>query len=118
MESVTQASINSIRFDERGLVPVVVHEAASGNVLMLAWANREALEHTFKSREAWFWSRSRRELWNKGATSGNRLRVLKVIADCDADAVLYVVERLGGGVCHETDETGNNRLSCFFRRLL
>jgi len=118
MEQKTQIAVGVIRFDGKGLVPVVVQDAGNKDVLMLAYANREALERTLEEKEAWFWSRSRQELWHKGATSGNRLRARSIATDCDSDAVLYVVEPLGGGVCHETDETGNNRPSCFFRALL
>ena len=118
MAAFVQSSIGDIKFDERGLVPVVVRENSSGLVLMLAYANIEALKRTLADQEAWFWSRSRQELWRKGASSGNRLRVSSVFADCDADAVLYNAERMGQGVCHETDETGNHRPSCFWRSLL
>jgi len=117
MEPAVQSSANNVRFDERGLVPVVVQEAASGEVLMLAYASREALERTLESREAWFWSRARQELWHKGAISGDRLRIINVIADCDTDALLYVVELLGNGVCHTVGPDGKNRPSCFFQQL-
>ena len=97
---------DSIRFDENGLVPVVVRNSATGAVAMLAWANREALERTLESRQATFWSRSRQTLWVKGETSGNRMEVLSVTADCDGDAVLYEVLP-AGPPCH----TG--KPSCF-----
>ncbi|MGD8624788.1 MAG: bifunctional phosphoribosyl-AMP cyclohydrolase/phosphoribosyl-ATP diphosphatase HisIE [Anaerolineae bacterium] len=99
-----------IRWDERGLVPVVVQDAHTGQVLMLAYANKEALQRTLEGGEAWFWSRSRGELWHKGATSGNRQRLVEVRYDCDADTLLYRVEP-AGPACH----TG--RQSCFYRRL-
>jgi phosphoribosyl-ATP pyrophosphohydrolase/phosphoribosyl-AMP cyclohydrolase len=86
-------------FDERGLVPVVVQDRASGDVLMVAWANAEALQLTAQTGEAHFWSRSRSTLWRKGETSGNTLRVVEVRADCDADTLLMVVEP-GGPACH------------------
>jgi len=86
-------------FDERGLVPVVVQDRGSGDVLMVAWANREALERTASTGEAYFWSRSRNALWRKGETSGNRLRVVEVRADCDRDTLLMVVEP-SGPACH------------------
>jgi phosphoribosyl-ATP pyrophosphohydrolase/phosphoribosyl-AMP cyclohydrolase len=85
--------------DERGLVPVVVQDRASGDVLMLAWANEEALRLTAQTGEAHFWSRSRGALWRKGETSGNTLRVVEVRADCDADTLLMVVEP-AGPACH------------------
>lgn len=99
---------DSIAFDERGLVPVVAQDAASGEVLMLAWADREALRLTRETGRAHYWSRSRRALWMKGQTSGNVQEVLEVHVDCDADAVLYRV-RQSGPACH----TGER--SCFHR---
>ncbi len=99
-------SLEGLKFDERGLVPVVVRDTVTGAVAMLAWANREALERTIASGEATFWSRSRAALWVKGETSGNRMEVVSVVADCDGDAVLYEA-RLSGPACH----TG--QMSCF-----
>ena len=92
-----------------GLLPAVVQDAASGEVLMLAWMNEEAWQRTLETGEAHFWSRSRRELWHKGATSGHVQRVLAVRLDCDSDAILLMVEQAGGAACH----TGHR--SCFFR---
>jgi phosphoribosyl-ATP pyrophosphohydrolase/phosphoribosyl-AMP cyclohydrolase len=96
----------SPRFDSQGLVPVVIQHAISGEVLTLAWANADALERTRTSGETWLWSRSRQELWNKGATSGNRQQVLRVTLDCDGDAIVYQVIP-AGPACH----TGER--SCF-----
>ena len=93
-----------IAFDERGLVPVVVQDAASGEVLTLAYANAEALERTRATGEAHFWSRSRAELWHKGATSGNIQRVRAIRVDCDADALLYLVDP-AGPACHTGERT-------------
>ena len=99
--------IEGIRYDERGLVPVVTQDANTGEVLMLAYANEEALAKTIETGEAYYHSRSRDELWYKGETSGNTQRVAEVRLDCDGDALLYrVVPR--GPACH----TGEN--SCFF----
>lgn len=92
-----------------GLLPAVVQDAASGEVLMLAWMNEEAWRRTLESGEAHFWSRSRRELWHKGATSGHVQRVRAVRLDCDSDAILLLVEQAGGAACH----TGHR--TCFFR---
>ena len=96
-----------IRFDERGLVPVIAQDATTDAVLTLAYANREALEKTLSSGEAHYYSRSRGELWRKGATSGNTQRVVEVRLDCDGDAFLYRVEPRGPA-CHTGEET------CFF----
>lgn len=95
-----------LAFDERGLVTVVAQDAFTGAVLMLAWADREAVERTLATGEAWFWSRSRRALWRKGESSGNTLAVAGVAVDCDGDALLYRVHP-SGPACH----TGS--ASCF-----
>jgi phosphoribosyl-ATP pyrophosphohydrolase/phosphoribosyl-AMP cyclohydrolase len=89
----------TLRFDDRGLIPVVVQDVGSGAVLMLAWANREAVEKTLETRQAHFWSRSRRSLWKKGETSGNTLQVIDVTADCDGDSLL-VRALPAGPTCH------------------
>jgi phosphoribosyl-AMP cyclohydrolase len=95
---------------ENGLITCVVADAGDGAVLMLAHMNEEALARTIESGEAWFWSRSRKELWQKGATSGNRLQVVELRVDCDQDALLMIAKVAGDGVaCH----TG--RRSCFYR---
>ena len=99
------------QYDGRGLAPAVVQDAASGQVLMLAWVNAEALEKTMQTGLAHFWSRSRGELWLKGATSGNFMHVVDVRIDCDADTLLYIV-RPDGPACH-TGET-----TCFYRSLM
>ncbi len=99
-----------IKFDGRGLVPAICQDAATGDVLMVAWMNREALQKTKETRHAWFWSRSRQELWHKGATSGNFLTVKQILIDCDADVLLLKVDA-AGPACH----TGER--SCFFRDL-
>jgi phosphoribosyl-AMP cyclohydrolase len=98
------------RFDADGLIAAIAQDAGDGTVLMLAWMNAEALAETLRTGEACYWSRSRRELWRKGATSGQVQRVVEVRVDCDQDAVLLKV-RVGGdgGACH----TG--RRSCFYR---
>lgn len=96
-----------LKFDERGLIPAIVQDAITGRVLMMAWMNAESLRLTQESGEAWFWSRSRNELWHKGATSGNVLRVRGLRADCDGDTLLIRAEP-AGPACH----TG--RESCFF----
>ncbi|MBA3473803.1 MAG: bifunctional phosphoribosyl-AMP cyclohydrolase/phosphoribosyl-ATP diphosphatase HisIE [Rubrobacter sp.] len=99
-----------IRYDEKGLVPVVAQDASTGEVLMLAYASREAVEKTLSSGEAHYYSRSREEIWRKGETSGNTQKVVEVRLDCDGDALLYRVEP-AGPACH----TGER--SCFFTSL-
>lgn len=100
--------LEQVRFDERGLVPVVAQDARSGEVLMLAWADAEALRRTEQTGEAHYWSRSRGELWRKGATSGQVQAVAEIRVDCDQDAVLYRVTP-EGPACHTGDR------SCFHR---
>jgi phosphoribosyl-AMP cyclohydrolase len=99
-------------FDADGLVPVIAQDVNGGRVLMVAWANREALEETARTGQAVYWSRSRGRLWRKGEESGHSQQVREIRLDCDGDVVLYAVEQAGGIACH----TG--RASCFFRRLV
>jgi phosphoribosyl-ATP pyrophosphohydrolase/phosphoribosyl-AMP cyclohydrolase len=104
------STLPEVRWDADGLAPVVIADATNGAVLTLAYANREALERTIATGSTWLWSRSRRELWNKGATSGNTQRVVSVSVDCDTDALLYRVVPQGPA-CH----TG--AASCFVTTL-
>ncbi len=97
---------NRIKYDAQGLVPAILQEQTTGKVLMMAWMNREALEKTVETQDAWFWSRSRQELWHKGGTSGNVQKVLSIGLDCDGDTLLIQVAPQGPA-CH----TGN--WSCF-----
>jgi phosphoribosyl-ATP pyrophosphohydrolase/phosphoribosyl-AMP cyclohydrolase len=99
--------VETIRYDDRGLVPVIVQDYLDGTVLMMAWMNRESLQKTLETGETWFWSRSRQELWHKGATSGHLQRVKALRYDCDSDCLLVSVEQLGDIACH----TGER--SCF-----
>jgi phosphoribosyl-AMP cyclohydrolase len=103
--------LDDVEFDDRGLVAVIAQDVASARVLMVAWANREALVQTVASGQAVYWSRSRNRLWRKGEESGHAQRVREIRLDCDGDVVLYAVEQVGGVACH----TG--RESCFYRRL-
>jgi phosphoribosyl-ATP pyrophosphohydrolase/phosphoribosyl-AMP cyclohydrolase len=98
------ADLDGLSFDGDGLVPVVAQDASDGRVLMVAWANREALEETLATGYATFWSRSRRELWKKGVTSGNTLELVSLHADCDGDTLLARV-RPAGPACHTGEET-------------
>ena len=99
-----------LKFDQRGLIPAVLQDAKSSDVLMVAWMNPESLRLTQETGQAHFWSRSRQELWHKGATSGNVMNVRQILVDCDADALLLKVDP-AGPACH----TGAR--SCFFRSL-
>jgi phosphoribosyl-AMP cyclohydrolase len=101
---------DELRFDERGLIPAVVQDVENGDVLMMAWMNRESLRRTLEEGRTVFWSRSRQELWRKGDTSGHVQHVEEVRADCDADVLLIRVHQVGAA-CH----TGER--SCFHRRL-
>jgi phosphoribosyl-AMP cyclohydrolase len=94
-----------------GLVPAIVQDAASGQVLMLAWMNQEAFEETLRTSRAVYFSRSRQRLWRKGEESGNVQEVKEIYFDCDADTILLKVHQIGGAACHEGYK------SCFFRRL-
>ena len=103
--------LDAIHWDEKGLLPAIVQDAATGEVLMFAWMNREALQRTVETQTAVFWSRSRNALWHKGEQSGHTQRVREVRLDCDQDVILLRVDQVGGIACH----TG--RRSCFFLKL-
>src|SRR4051794_29740454 len=99
-------------FDKAGgLLPAIAQDAATGQVLMLAWMNREAYEETLRTRQVVYFSRSRNRLWRKGEESGNVQKLQAVYLDCDADTILLQVEQIGGAACHE------GFASCFFRKL-
>ncbi|MDO9300397.1 MAG: phosphoribosyl-AMP cyclohydrolase [Anaerolineales bacterium] len=102
--------LSEIKYDANGFVPAIVQDANTNEVLMLAYMNAESLCLTIETGETWFWSRSRRELWHKGATSGNVQRVVEIRVDCDEDTLLILVNP-AGAACH----TGER--SCFFRKL-
>ena len=102
--------IREIKYDANGLVPAIVQDAETDEVLMLAYMNAESLRLTLETGETWFWSRSRSELWHKGATSGNVQHVVEVRVDCDADTLLVLVNP-AGAACHTGERT------CFFRSL-
>ena len=97
-------------FVKSELIPAIIQEKSTGEVLMLAYMNRESMQKAFEAGYTWFWSRSHQELWNKGATSGNLQKVIDIYADCDDDTLLITVEQTGAA-CH----TGNH--SCFFKKL-
>jgi len=102
--------VNNLKFNEKGLIPAIVQDADTGEVLMLGYMDEESIRLTLSSGEVWFYSRSRQELWHKGETSGNRLIVRELWQDCDSDTILVKAKPLGP-VCH----TGNK--TCFFQKL-
>ena len=99
--------LEKIRYNEQGLVPAIAQDYLDGTVLMMAWMNQESLQKTLETGETWYWSRSRQELWHKGATSGHIQKVRSLRYDCDSDALLIVIEQIGDVACH----TGER--SCF-----
>jgi phosphoribosyl-AMP cyclohydrolase len=103
--------LEEIKYDSNGLVPAIAQDDATGDILMMAWMNRESLEETVKTNRAVYWSRSRKKLWRKGEESGNYQEVQSVYIDCDADVVLIRVNQIGGAACH----TGHR--TCFFREV-
>ncbi|WP_080053971.1 phosphoribosyl-AMP cyclohydrolase [Spirosoma aerolatum] len=107
-----------LQFAKRGgLLPVAVQESRTGQILMLASVNAEALSYSLTHRRAAFWSTSRNELWVKGLTSGDTLRLDAVLVDCDQDALVYQVTLEGDGVCHTYGPDGKHRKACFYRQL-
>lgn len=109
-DAVEQGALLTIKFDADGLVPAIAQDVETGEVLMLAYMNADSLAMTIEKGEAVYWSRSRQELWHKGATSGQIQEVLELRVDCDQDAVLLRVRQRGGGACHTGAPT------CFYRR--
>ena len=104
-------TIDDLTFDDRRLIPAVVQQYDTGEVLMVAWMNAESLRLTLETGTTWFWSRSRQELWNKGATSGNTQKLVDLRYDCDADTLLALVHP-AGPACHTGERT------CFYRSML
>lgn len=102
--------MTELKFDKKGLIPTVVQDAVTKDVLMVAWMNTVSLQKTIETGETWFWSRSRQELWHKGETSGNTQKVVEIRYDCDGDTLLVLVEP-AGPACHTGERT------CFYRVL-
>jgi len=102
--------MEKLKFNSNGLIPTIVQDVATKDVLMVAWMNAESLQKTIEGGETWFWSRSRHELWHKGATSGNTQKVVEIRFDCDGDTLLVLVEP-AGPACHTGEQT------CFYRVL-
>jgi len=103
--------LDILKFDERGLIPAVVQDAGTGDVLMVAYMNKESLCRTLEEGKAWYFSRSRKELWLKGKTSGNIQEIKEIRVDCDADTILLRIRQKGGGACHL------GYRSCFYRSI-
>ncbi len=103
--------LDEIKWDDRGLIPAIAQDHKTGEILMVAWMNRESIELSIQEQRAIYWSRSRQKLWRKGEESGNVQRLHQLRLDCDADVLLLEVEQIGGVACH----TG--RRSCFYRKL-
>ena len=107
-----------LNFEKRGgLLPVIVQDVTTKEILMLGYANQAAVEETITSGLATFWSTSRSELWTKGKTSGDYLKIKEIRTDCDQDALIYIVSRQGAGACHTKNSKGQTRKSCFYRKV-
>jgi len=103
--------IESLKFNDQGLIPAIAQDAQDGTILMMAWMNKESIQKTLETKEVHYWSRSRSELWHKGATSGHIQKLKSLYYDCDADTLLLKIEQLGDIACH----TGAR--SCFFKQI-
>jgi len=103
--------------DGQTLIPVVTQDHETGEVLILAFANREAFDETVKSGYATYWSRSRNELWKKGLTSGDLLQIIEIRINCEQNSLLYMVKPLGKGACHAKRKNGEAHTSCYYRRI-
>ena len=104
--------IEQLKFDSDGLIPAIAQEEKSGEILMMAWMNRESLRATIETNRATYWSRSRKKFWMKGEESGNIQKIRSIHIDCDGDAVLLKVNQIGGAACH----TGHR--TCFYREVV
>ena len=111
MAYTTNFSVEDLRFDNYGLIPAIAQDWLDGSILMLAWMNRESLQKTLETKNIHYWSRSRSEIWRKGATSGNTQLLKEIRFDCDNDAIVLLIEQVGSGACH----TGEK--SCFFNEI-
>ncbi len=118
-KALEEGSELQIDFTKRGgLVPAVVQDVKDGRILMLGYVNEAAFQTTLEKGMATFWSTSRNELWTKGETSGDFLKIVEILTDCDQDALIYKVEPQGAGACHTKDPaTGKTRQTCFYRQL-
>lgn len=106
-----EKALGDVTYNSDGLVPAIIQEEGTGQVLMMAWMNEDALRKTLETGRTWFWSRSRQEYWCKGETSGDRQFVRDAMYDCDGDTLLFTVVQEGRGACHTGERT------CFYRKL-
>ncbi|WP_026788321.1 phosphoribosyl-AMP cyclohydrolase [Planktothrix rubescens] len=103
--------IEALKFNEQGLIPAIAQDAQDGTILMMAWMNKESIQKTLETKEVHYWSRSRSELWHKGATSGHIQKLKSLYYDCDADTLLLKIEQIGNIACHTAAR------SCFFKQI-
>jgi phosphoribosyl-AMP cyclohydrolase len=103
--------IDNLKYDQKGLIPAIAQDDTDGTILMMAWMNRQALELTISTKEVHYWSRSRQELWHKGATSGHIQKLKTLYYDCDRDVILVKIEQVGNIACHKGER------SCFFTQV-
>ncbi len=104
-------NINQLVFNSEGLIPTIAQEKSTNEILMMAYSNKNSIEMTFETKKAHFWSRSKKKLWLKGETSGNKLNIVNIYTDCDNDTLIFEVELMGVSACH----TGKK--SCFYKKL-
>lgn len=118
MDNLEESDKLQLQFGkENGLIPVAVQDVTKGTILMVAYVNQLALQHTVQTGLATFWSRSREEIWVKGLTSGNSLKIEEILVDCDQDSLVYRVTPTAGGACHTQNRNGEFRESCFYRKI-
>ena len=116
LQTLEEGNQLNLQFEKRGgLLPVAVQESGTGQILMIASVNAEALAYSLERKRAAFYSTSRQRMWVKGETSGNYLQIDKIFVDCDQDALVFQVSLLKGGVCHTLNQSGINRKACFYR---
>ncbi len=115
-EKLEESTEVFLQFGDSGLIPAIVQEKDSGEILMLGYVNEEAFNLTVETGYATFWSRSRNEIWKKGETSGNLMKITDILVDCDQDCVIYKVSKVSGGACHTKNSSGEYRKSCFYRK--
>jgi phosphoribosyl-AMP cyclohydrolase len=111
------SKLNKVASGNPDVVPVAVQDADTHEVLVLAYANQQALDHSFKTGNATFWSTSRHELWEKGATSGETFELIEVRVNCEQNSLLYIVRPRRGGMCHTQTKAGEPRSGCYYRKL-